>query len=183
MVKRLYPTEKVKYLGVLKLIRVYALLFKIRKYVSFKMLISICFAIFESSLSYLSYCSLVWAQISSTIQRIVILPKKVIRIICFQPKNFHTCPRLKQSSILKFQDKICLENVLFISKSLNNKSPSVFNPFVPNAPFLYPLKASENRKGFCCFLGVKKGCIGSRWVYTWFSFCSDQNNYETSNSR
>ena len=29
------------------------------------------------------------------------------------------------------------------------------NPFVPNAPFLYPLKTSENRK-------VKKGCIGSR---------------------
>ena len=23
-----------------------------------------------------------------------------------------------------------------------------FNPFAPNAPFLYPLKTSENRKGF-----------------------------------
>ena len=32
------------------------------------------------------------------------------------------------------------------------------NPFVPNAPFLYPLKTSENRKG------VEKGCIGNKWV-------------------
>ena len=70
--KRLYPTETVKYLGVkidgnlnwqcqvndlsVKLNRANALLFKIRKYVSPKMLTSIYFAIFES---YLSYCSIV----------------------------------------------------------------------------------------------------------------------------
>ena len=48
----------------------------------------------------------------------------------------------KQSSILNFQVKICLEKILFISKSLNNLSPSVFN--------------------------------------AWFSFSSDQHNYETS---
>ena len=50
----------------------------------------------------------------------------------------------KQNSILRFQDKICSESILFISKSLNNLSPSVFN--------------------------------------TWFSFSSDQYNYETSSS-
>ena len=90
------------------------------------------------------YCCLVWAQNCSTIQQIIILQKKAIRIINFQPRNFHTSPLFKQNSILKFQDKICLENILFISKSLNNLSPSVFN--------------------------------------TWFSFSSDQHNYETSSS-
>ena len=30
-------------------------------------------------------------------------------------------------SFSKFQDKICLENILFVSKSLNNLSPSIFN--------------------------------------------------------
>ena len=39
-----------------------------------------------------------------------------------------------------------------------------FDPFVPNAPFLYPLKTLENRKVFCCFQGVEKGCIGNEWV-------------------
>ena len=82
---------------------------------------------------------------TSTIQRIIILQKKAVRITNFQPRNSHTSHLFKQSSIIKFQDKICLENILFISKSLNNLSPSFFN--------------------------------------TWFSFCSDQHNYETSSSR
>ena len=107
-----------------KLNRASALLFKMRKYVRCKILRSIYFAIFDS---YLSYCSLAWAQNCSTIQQIVILQKKTIRIINFQPRNSHTSHLFKQSSILKFQDKICLENILFISESLNNLSPSVFN--------------------------------------------------------
>ena len=86
--KRLYPTESVKYLGVkihtnlslqyhvndlsVKLNRTNALLFKMRKYGSCKILRSIYFAIFDS---YLSYCCLAWAQNCSTIQQIVILQK------------------------------------------------------------------------------------------------------------
>ena len=38
-----------------------------------------------------------------------------------------------------------------------------FNPFFPNAPFLYPLKTLENRKFFWCFQGVEKCCIGNKW--------------------
>ena len=150
-------TESVKYLGVkidtnvswqyhvsdlsIKLNRPNALLFKMRKYVSLKILRSIYVAVFDP---YLSYYCLVWAQNCSTIQQIIILQKKAIGIISFQPRNLHTSPQFKQNSILKFQDNICLENILFISKSLNNLSPSVFN--------------------------------------TWFSFSSDQHNYETSSS-
>ena len=111
-----------------------------RKYVSCKILRSIYFAIFDS---YLSYCCLAWVQNCSTILQIVILQKKAIRTFNFQPKNSDTSHLFKQSSILKFQDKICLENILFISKSLSNLSP-VFN--------------------------------------AWFSFSSDQHNYETSSS-
>ena len=107
-----------------KLNRANALLFKMRKYVSCKILKSIYFAIFDS---YLSCCCLVWAQNCSIIQRIVILQKKAIRISNFQPRNSHISHLFKQSSILKFQDEICLENSLFISKSLNNLSPSAFN--------------------------------------------------------
>ena len=125
----------------IKLNRANAVLLKMRKYVSFRISRSIYFAIFDS---YLPYCCLVWAQNCSTIQHIIILQKKAIRIINLQPRNFHTSSLFKQNSILKFQDKICLENILFVSKSLNNLSPSVFN--------------------------------------TWFSFSSDQHNYETSSS-
>ena len=95
-----------------------------RKYISLKIPRPIYFAIFDS---YLSYCSLVWAQNCSTIQRIIILQKKAIRSINLQPRNFHTSPLFEQNSTLKLQDKICLENILFNRKSLNNLSPSVFN--------------------------------------------------------
>ena len=55
------------------------------------------------------------------------LTKKTVGIINFEPRISHTSPLFKQSSILKLQDEIWLENILFVSKSLNNLSPSAFN--------------------------------------------------------
>ena len=94
--KILYPTKNVKYLGVkidanltwqhhvndlsIKLNRANALLFKMRKYVSLKILRSIYFAIFDS---YLSYCCLVGAQNFRIIQRILILQKRLLELLIF----------------------------------------------------------------------------------------------------
>ena len=105
-----------------------------RKYISLEILRSIYFVIFDS---YLSFCCLALAENCSTIQHIIMSKKKAIRIIDFQPRNFHTGPPFKENSI-------CLENILFVRKSLNNLSTSVFN--------------------------------------AWFSFFSDQHNYDTSSS-
>ena len=41
---------------------------------------------------------------------------------------------------------------------------ALINPFIPNAPFLYPLKTPENNKVFSCDQWVEKGCIGNKWV-------------------
>ena len=38
------------------------------------------------------------------------------------------------------------------------------NPFVPNAPFLYSLKTSENLTVFWCIHEVEKRCIGNKWI-------------------
>ena len=70
----------------------------------------------------------------------MVLQKKAVRSINSQPRNSHASPLFKQKLILKLQDKICL----FVSRSLNNLTPSVFS--------------------------------------TWFSFPSDQHNYESSSS-
>ena len=91
-----YPTESVKYLGMqidaglswqyrvndlsIKLNRSDAVLFKMAKYVSLKILRSVYFAI---SNSYVSYCCLVWAQNCSTIQRIIILRKMLRELLVF----------------------------------------------------------------------------------------------------
>ena len=57
----------------------------------------------------------------------MMLQKKAVRIINFQQRNSRNSGLLKQSFTLKFQEKICLETILFVSKSLNNLSPSGFN--------------------------------------------------------
>ena len=44
----------------------------------------------------------------------------------YQPRNSHTSLLFRKSAVLKFKDKINLENILFISKSINNLSPSLF---------------------------------------------------------
>ena len=157
---QLYPTDTVKYLDVkihtnliwqchvndlsIKLNRANALLFKMRKYISLQTLRSIYFAIFDS---YLSYCCLVWAQNCTTIQRIAILQKKAVRIINFQPRNSHSSLLFKQSSIVKFQDKICLENILFVSKSLKSLSLSVFNTWFGLSSDQHNYKTSSSTQG------------------------------------
>ena len=54
-----------------------------------------------------------------------------------------------------------------------SQSEKLFNPFMPNVPFLYPLKVSENRKVIWCFQRVEKGCIGNKWgkiILFWCNF-------------
>ena len=108
------------------------------------MLRFIYFPIFDS---YLSYCCLVWAQNFSTIQQIVILQKKAVRIINFQPRNFHTSPLLKQTSILKFHNKICLENVFFLSANLNNLSLSIVNTWFSFSSDQHNCETSRSTQG------------------------------------
>ena len=59
-----------------------------------------------------------------------------------------------------------MKNIRLFAKT---SSPCIWNtrkvnPFVTNAPFLYPLKISENHKVFSCFQGVEKGCIRNKWL-------------------
>ena len=116
--KRLYPTESVKYLGVkidtnvswqyhvnnlsIKLNRVDAILFKMRKYFSLKILRSIYFAIFDS---YLSCDRLVWAQNCSTIQRIITLQKRLLELLIFNQEFSIPAPYSKEIPFENFKIK------------------------------------------------------------------------------
>ena len=71
-----------------------------------------------------------------------------------------------------------------ISESMRTRSKKVkqiffistfINPFVPNAPFLYPLKTLENLNGFLCSQMVEKGALGTNalsqcLIYLWIFF-------------
>ena len=45
----------------------------------------------------------------------------------YQPQNSHTSLLFRKAAVSKFKDKINLKNILFISKSINNILPSLFN--------------------------------------------------------
>ena len=53
------------------------------------------------------------------LSRIIILQKKALRIMNFQSKDSHSSPLLKSDHILKLEDRILIENILFINKSFN----------------------------------------------------------------
>ena len=131
--KRLFPSKSIKYLGTktdvnlnwkqhihdiaIKLNRaslLLCLLFTIRNYVHKHILRTISFVIFDS---HINYANLMWGQNLNAVSRIVILQKKVLRTLN---------PLFKSNHILKLEDKILVENILFINNSFNNILLSVF---------------------------------------------------------
>ena len=58
-----------------------------------------------------------------------------------------------------------------------NISLKCVNPFLPNVPFLYPLKTSENRKVFWCFQEVEKRYIENKWVKVLWIFLLSFRGY------
>ena len=137
--KRLYPLNSIKYLGIkidrflrrhdqvnsiaVKLNRANALLLKIRNYVNRKTLRNIYLGIFDS---HLNYSCIDWAQNINTVRILIILQKKALRIMNFKDQSFHSSPLFSSNNILKLGDKITLENILFVSKSINSHVRSMF---------------------------------------------------------
>ena len=56
----------------------------------------------------------------------IILKKKALRIMNFQSRDSHSSPLFRSNHILKLEDKILIENIIFIIKSLNNFLPPIF---------------------------------------------------------
>ena len=137
--KRLYRSKLVKYLGIkideslnwkqhihdiaIKLNRANALLYTIRNFVNRHILRTIYFAIFDT---HLNYGNLIWGQNLNAVSRIVVLQNKALRIRNFHSRDSHSSPSFKSNHILKLEDKILIENTLFINKSLSNLLPPIF---------------------------------------------------------
>ena len=73
---------------------------------------------------------------------------------------YQVSPKREDIYDLVDQEEYSICFVLLYSTSLYY----TVNPFVPNAPFLNPLKTSEHLMVFRYFQGVEKGCIGNKWV-------------------
>ena len=51
--------------------------------------------------------------------------KKALRIMNFQSSAYHSISLFRSSHILKLEDKMLIENILFISKAFNNLHPPI----------------------------------------------------------
>ena len=103
--------------------RANALLLKIRNCVNMKTLRNIYYAIFDSQFT---YSCIFWAQNINTVNRLIILQKKAVRIMNFKNQLFHSSPLFSENRILKFIDKVTLENILFVNKSINRQVSLIF---------------------------------------------------------
>ena len=72
------------------------------------------------------YSCLVWAQNINSMKRLYILQKKSLRLMYFFNRNTHTAPLFKDSNILKFPDKMTLENCIFIKNYFSQTLPTPF---------------------------------------------------------
>ena len=133
LLEKVYIHQTLKYFGVrideflhwhevnniaAKLNRANASLFKIRNYVKMKTLSNIYLAI---SGFYQTYYCIVWVQNINTVNKLIILQKKALRIMNFKDQLFHSIPLFSENNILKFGDKITLENILFVNKSISRQ--------------------------------------------------------------
>ena len=107
----------------IKLSRGNSLLYTIRNYVNKHVVRTIYFSIFEF---HINYANLIWGQNLYAVSRIVILQKKALRIMNFQFRDSHSSLLFKSNHILKLEDKILIEKILFINKSFNNLLPPIF---------------------------------------------------------
>ena len=156
---KLNPELNVKYLGMLidkflswddhihnlgkTLSRSNGILSKLRHYLPKETLISVYYATFHS---YLIYGCLNWSQANATsIEKINILQKKCLRIINFAPYNSHSPPLFKQCKILRVNDIIKIEKIIFAYKFITDNLPIDLRKFLKSNTNIYNTRNMSNR--------------------------------------
>ena len=74
------------------------MLFKVREFVNTKILKSIYYAIFDC---HLNYANTVWGQNRNSMNRIIILQEKALRIMSFECRNAHSNPLFLRHEVIK----------------------------------------------------------------------------------
>ena len=141
----------------LKLIRANAMLYKVRDFVDAGILKSIYHALFES---HIHYACIIWGQNVCRINQLFILQKKALRLIHFKKRNAHSAPPFFKSKIVKYPDKIKIENCLFISKYVNNKLPPIFKSWFKFFSTCHNYETSFAAKGHLKILTVTATTCG-----------------------
>ena len=112
-----------------KLKRSLGILSKIRYYLDVTILISLYYALIHP---FLIYGIIAWGNTySTTLQPIVILQKKALRLMTFSKFDEHSSPLFKKLNIIKLNDLVSYHIALFMYRFKNRLLPLVFDTFFP----------------------------------------------------
>ena len=105
---------------------------------------------------HLLYCLIVWGNSNfTTINKLVCLQKKAMRIISNSGYRSSTTPIFKKLSILKLTDLYKLEISLYMFKCLHCLLPNVCNQ---NGPTLRPIMPQQTRANSILYNFIQPGC-------------------------
>ena len=131
---------------------------------------------------HLNYVNTVWGQNKNSLNRLILLQKKALRIISFECRNAQSNPLFYRYEIVKLYDKIIIENCLFISKSINFDLPPIFNNWFTFSSDSHRYKTSCSLKGFLKVNNVNTKKYGREaLVNSAISSWNDIQNYFSSN--
>ena len=104
--------------------------------------------------SHINYGSQVWGLTNNDcVKKVFLLQKAAIRIITFSDFRAHTNALFKENKILKFQDRVTLDNCLFVYDSLKNKLPRCFKGYFKTLEETYSSNVrTRNSKSGCLAL-------------------------------
>ena len=110
-----------------KIKRSIRILSKVRYYVTLKILLQLCYSL---KYPFLTYGALLWGNTyTSTLNPLILLQKRVVRIICFAKFDDHSSPLFKSLNLLKFENFIYVTNSLFMYDYYRNVLPHAFTDF------------------------------------------------------
>ena len=110
-----------------KMNRNIGLLSKIRYYVYEKIRVNLYYSLI---FPYLTYGIVAWGNTyTSTLNPIIILQKRVIRMITFSDYNEHTSPLFKKLNLCKLSDLVFLYTAIYMHDFAFSKLPSPFDNF------------------------------------------------------
>ena len=161
---KIIPSICIKYLGIYldshlngsshctslvnKLRRANGMLSKVRHYVPPSELKSIFHAIFSS---HLTYGSQIWGQNENThTENVFKLQNRAIRIINFADFHADVNPIYKENGVLKLEDFVRLQNMLFVYDFLKKTLPVCFNSYFTKISDRYDIVTVNSELG-CLF--------------------------------
>ena len=118
--------EHIKYISG-KISRGNGMVIKARKFLNRESLMNIYYSFFYP---YITYCNHIWGNANKTsLNRITILQKKIVRIICHEKHRAHTEQLFNKLGVIKFIDLNKYLIARFMFRWYRNETPTIFDNY------------------------------------------------------